>query len=536
MVNTSLNPEFLVSNFLKDIQTAGYNMSDSQADKVRMQSFRDIKKSWSGIRDFQKGRKDTEWAKWYDRFRKAGGQVGWIQSYESIQNLEKDMINKVKSMRPGKALTIKRGLKAVSDFIQKENTAVENAVRLSVFKNLIENDVSEGDAAVIVKELTVNFNKKGAAGQAFNAMYLFYNASVQGSVRIIQAAHRSPKVRKMMLGTVAFAAALDIINRTIGGKDDDGEDRYDKIAPWVKNQNLIIMLPSDKGYVKIPLSWGYNVFHVLGQVAGEAISKKNFDPMEGASRFAGSVVSSFNPVGGEASILQLISPTITDPIVQWAENKDWVGRKLRPDYNPFSQKPESQTYWNSVSAPSKYIAQRLNELTGGDVIRPGKIDISPEAIDHIISNYTGSAGKFVRNLISTPIKLIEGENIETYEVPIMRRVYGKIGNQALSQQFYENYDAVKLVERQIKHYKKDKEKIRDIKKNNPAEIKMLRFLLKRKLSLYKIRRELSKLRKQKVEAKKIKDRSNRMDKIEKIDNKIQKLMMNFNKRYLKGRE
>jgi hypothetical protein len=529
MVNTSLNPEFIISNFLRDLQTAGYNMSDSQADKIKMKAFKDVKSAWRGIRDFQKGNKGTEWAKWYNQFRKAGAKVGWMQDYADVPGLQKDMVKKLKNMEADKKITVRRGLNSVMKFIENENTAVENAVRLSVFKNLIDNGVSETKAAVIAKELTVNFNRKGNMGQTLNAMYLFYNASIQGSARLVSAAKTSSKVRKLMIGTVAFAAALDILNRAVGGVDDDGEDRYDKIAPWIKERNMIIMLPDGKGYVQIMLPWGYNIFHVMGQVAGEAISKENFDPVEGATRIAGATISSFNPVGGEASILQVLSPTLFDPLVQWAENKDWAGRKLRPDSNVFAPKPSSQTYWNSVRAPSKTIAQKLNELTGGDVIKPGKVDISPEAIDLAINTITGGAGKFVGNLISVPIKLAKGEGLESYEIPILRRVYGKIGNQALTQQYYENMDAVRLVKRQYKHYIKDKKKLKEIRKQSPAEIKMLRYLEKKKISISKISREISGLRKSRIAAIKKGDKK----RVDELNAKIEFGMRKFNKRYMR---
>jgi hypothetical protein len=529
MVNTSLNPEFIISNFFRDIQTAGYNMSDSVADKVRLKVFKDVKSAWRGIRDFQKGSKDTEWAKWYDQYRKAGAQVGWAENYRDIIDREKKMISEIKNMHHGNVRTIKRGLNSVMRFIENENTAVENAVRLSIFKNLIESGVPEGKAAFIAKESTVNFNRKGAMGQAINSLYLFYNASIQGSTRIIQAAVKSPKVRKLMAGTVAFAAALDVLNRAVGGKDDDGEDRYDKIAPWIKERNMIIMLPDDKGYAQIPLPWGYNIFHVMGQSAGEAITKKDYSPLEGAARIAGATISSFNPVGGEASILQVLSPSITDPIVQWAENKDWTGRKLRPDANIFSTKPSSQIYWSSVREPSRVVAEKLNELTGGDVIKPGKIDISPEAIDLAINTFTGSAGKFVANLISTPIKAIKGEDIETYEVPIFRRLYGRTGKQALSSDFYENMDAVQLVYRQLKYYQNDKKKIKEIKMESAREVSAIRAMKATK-------KALNVLRKAKKAVMKIQNPQRRKKKLKGINNKMQWIMKNFNSRYKQFKE
>lgn len=524
MVNTSLNPEFIISNFFRDIQTAAYNMSDSQADAIRMKAIRQVGSSFKGIRDYQKGNRGTEWAGWFNLFRHAGGQTGWIDSYRDIEDREKKLIAAIEDMKPGKIRLVKRGMKHALDFISDMNGAVENAIRLSVFKNLVESGMTEAKAARIAKELTVNFNRRGNRGPALNAFYMFFNASIQGSSRLIHAAAKSPKVRKLMIATVGFAAMLDIGNRLLGGDDDDGEYLYDKVPNWVKERNLIIMLPGKAGYLQIPLPWGYNVFHVIGQAAGEVLTKKNNKAVDSAIRVASATWSSFNPVGGESSILQVLSPTISDPLAQWAENKDWSGRKLRPSTSSFAPKPSSQTYWSSVRAPSKWAAEKLNELTGGDEVRPGKIDISPEAIDLVIDTFTGGAGKFISNLISTPIKAARGDSVETYEVPFLRRVYGKPGKQALTQEYYENMDAIRLVDRQLSHYKSDREKLREIREESGAEIR----LIAREKAAAEAMKDLRERRKR---AEKIEDREARVERIKAIDERMEAVMTKFNMHY-----
>jgi len=526
MVNTSLNPEFIISNFARDIQTAAYNMSDSEADKIRMKAIKQVGSAFKGIWQYERNvNRESEWAQWFDRFRHAGGQTGWIQSYEDINEREKDLIRKIKHMQPGKIRLVRRGLEAAFDFIADTNTAVENAIRLSVFKNLVEANVSEAKAAKISKELTVNFNRRGNLGPFLNAAYLFFNASMQGSARIIMAAAKSRKVRKLMAATVGFALMLDIANRLIGGDGDDGEPLYDKIGNWEKERNLIIMLGSGNGYAKIPLPWGYNVFHVLGQAAGEVLTKKHNKIIDSTLRVVGAAISAFNPMGGEASLLQVLSPTITDPFVQWAENKDWTGRKLRPSANVFAEKPSSQTYWKSVREPSRWIAEKLNSLTGGDEIRPGKMDYSPEAFDLAIDTFTGGTGKFVSNLISTPVKLATGDTVETFEVPFLRKVYGKPGKQVLTQEFYENIDEVRLVSRQLNHYKDNPEKVREIIKEYRPEVRLIKRMEVTQDALKQIREARQEIEK-KTKNEEIKER-----KLKALDESADKIMMNFNKHY-----
>ncbi len=525
MVNTALNPEFIISNFARDIQTAAYNMSDSEADKIRMKAIKQIPKAFQGIRDFQKDQRGTEWAKWFDQFRHAGGQTGWVQSYGDIKEREKALIEKIRRMEPGKTWLVRRGLEATLDYISDVNIAVENAVRLSVFKNLVETGVSEGQAARIAKELTVNFNRRGNLGPVLNTLYLFFNASMQGSARIIQAAAKSRKVRKLMTGTVVFAALLDMANRMIGGDDpDDGEALYDKIPEFEKERNLIIMLGSENGYVKIPLPWGYNVFHVLGQAAGEVLTKENNKVTKSAMRVLGATLAAFNPMGSESSLLQMISPTLTDPLVQWAENKDWSGRKLRPSPMPGAEKPASQTYWKSVREPSRWIAETLNELTGGDEVRPGKIDVSPEAIDLAIDTFTGGTGKFISNLISTPVKAVKGDDIETFEIPFLRRLYGKPGKQVLTQEFYENMDEIRLVNRQVNHYRNDPDKLKEIAQEHKPELR----LIERMKATASALKDLRDLRQQ---AEKIVDPEKKKDRLDMIEDRMETVMKGFNAAY-----
>jgi hypothetical protein len=531
LVNTGANPEFIISNFARDLQTAGYNLSSTDADGLKWKIIRDVGKAWRGIRSFQKRNgKNVVWADHFDRFRKAGAQTGWMEFYSGIAAREKKLVAMVNDLRGNsRLLDIKRGLRAVEQFIEHENTAVENAIRLSAFVHATEAGISEAQAAKIAKELTVNFNRKGDYGQAMNALYLFYNAGIQGSARLIAAAAKSRKVRLLMGATIVTAMALDILNRAIGGTDpDDDKDRYDKIPDYVKERNLIIMLPDGKGdYLKVPLPWGYNVLHVLGQVMGEALTKRGFKATDGASRVFGSAFSAFNPLGSEASILQMISPTLTDPLVQWAENKDWTGRKLHPDQNSFDvPKPMSQMYFNSVREPSKWIAQELNELTGGNEVRPGSIDISPAAIDLVIDTFTGGAGKFLSDTLSTPIKALEGDDLESYEVPLVRKVYGLPGMGDLTSEYYDHADAVRLAENEYKHYAAvDRQEALKLREQN-ADV--LRLAPARS----KIEEELTKLRQQRrrVDQSQLSD-ADKKARDEQINREMRTLMQRFNKLY-----
>lgn len=527
VVNTSANPEFILSNFARDIQTAGYNINDTEAKNIKLKIFKDVFKALQGIRRGIRNDYSSEWAKNYRDFARAGAQTGWTDHYKNIEAREKSLKKKLDLLKDGRWKTVRRGMKGLFDFVSNENTAVENAIRLSTYTHLKRIGLSNAKAASAAKNLTVNFNRRGDMGQALNALYLFFNANVQGSARLIYAAARSPAVRKMMYGTVAVATMLDILNRAIGGDDDDGEKKYDKIPTWIKENNLVLMRPNGD-YFKIPLPWGYNTLHVLGQTIGEALdpNKKGFNALSAAGRIGSAVIGSFNPLGSESTILQIVSPTITDPFVQWAENKTFAGTPIRPEQIPFDvPKPEYQMYWQNARGMSKRVAEQLNNLTGGDEIKPGLINVSPEVFDVFIDTFTGGAGKFIDNTINLPVTLAK-KDVPVHKIPFARRLYGESPDFYLRTKFYDNLSTIRYAEKSLKYYIADREKVVEIRKKYG---RALRFIGKAKRARYAIRR-LRKTRRH-IENQKGLTKKTRENKIERIEKAVTKIMTAFNRSY-----
>jgi hypothetical protein len=454
-VNTMLSPEFIITNLSRDVQTAFVNLSDTEAAKVKGRIMREIPKAMKGMHNLWRGNKTHEWAKWARRFESAGGKIGWIDSSGDMIQRVKKLEKEIDLFRDGNVTkkTIHNTLQAIEDY----NSIVENAVRLSAFKNAVESGLmTEKKAALMAKGLTVNFQQKGTFGQLINSLYLFANAGIQGSTRIIGAMKRSPKVRKMVYGGMLASVAIAIANRGIGGEDDDGIDYYDKIEDYIKERNLILMIPGGKGdFVKIPLPWGYNVFWVAGSEIGDALTKPGYEITGGMSRVMAAVSGAFNPLQS-ASLAQSLSPTVLDPVIQIAENKSWSGNPLMPEGNPFAKvkAPDSELYWKSARKPSVFIAKGMNALTGGDVVKSGAIDVSPETLDLIWDTFTGSAGRFLADTLEFPINAATGE-LTVSKTPGLRRVYGAKSMYIDDTLYKENVGDVFEAAERVKEYPRD---------------------------------------------------------------------------------
>ena len=73
----------------------------------------------------------------------------------------------------------------------------------------------------------------------------------------------------MAVGFAVFGGMLTLLNRATSDEDEDGVLFYDKIPDYIKERNIIIMRPDGKNYFKIPLPYGYSLFHTVGVTATE---------------------------------------------------------------------------------------------------------------------------------------------------------------------------------------------------------------------------------------------------------------------------
>ncbi|MEO1169902.1 MAG: LPD38 domain-containing protein [Pseudomonadota bacterium] len=433
--NTSLNPEFTITNAFRDVQTAAVNLQQYDIDKITRGTLKDWKAALSAsVRgSFAQGANRnarTDMDTWYEEFVEEGGRV-YFNQIEDIGLLQKRIANQIAEMNAEGAspaalrLHARAALRATRDFIENANIGVENAVRLAAYKNAREGGMSKMQAASLAKNLTVNFNRRGTAGPLVNAGYLFYNASVQGNVILLKAM-RNKKVRRLLGGIVVSSMLIDMMNAAISDDDEDGESFYDKIPEYVKSRNLVVMVPGGANgrYIAFPLPYGYNIFHHLGRAASELSRGRPFMPTAGA--LVTTMVDSFNPVGGTETLLNFMAPTFADPIVDlYATNRDFTDRPIMPDQSPYGPPvPDNQRYWGSVGPHWRAITDFLNEASGGDEVRPGTVDVSPETLEYMFSFITGAAGSFLNRNVNLVANLAAGEETTASDWPMVRRLTG----------------------------------------------------------------------------------------------------------------
>lgn len=451
LINTALVPEFTVTNAERDIQTAIINIVGEQENGVKLAAMvmKDLPSATKAIfqETFKKG-KDSAMRKEYRQLQATGGTIGFF-GMESIEAKQERIVNQLEDLKKTPQAQAKRAIKAVAELVTDLNLSVENASRLAVYKNAKEMGMSEKRAASLAKNITVNFNRKGEWGNALNAAYLFYNASVQGSFRVFGALkHR--KTQALVSGIAAVAYAVAEMNDIVGGDDDDGESHWSKVPDYVKETYLVIMKADGSGdYYKMKLPYGYNVFWNTGYVLHD-VAKGHETVGEGVTNIARTGLNAFNPLGGSSDFLDMATPTALKPAEQHLRNLDWSGRAIKPKQAPYGlPKPASERAWSRTSPGLKSATRKLNELTGGSIVRPGAVDVSPEVIKHYLKWVTGGAGMFLYRSGTAIEKAYKDEEIDPSDVPFLRTVVGKKSRRVDADRFYTNAEEVQRVDAEL---------------------------------------------------------------------------------------
>ena len=199
---------------------------------------------------------------------------------------------------------------------------------------------------------------------------------------------------------------LTIINRSLSDEDEDGVLFYDKIPDYVKERNMIIVMPSGVGagrdYVAVPMPYGFNIFANIGSSAVD-VTEGARDVDEALSFITMSFISSFVPLGfGQSSdlfkhVVKAGTPTILKPLIEASINETYFGGKVFMEQLPYgTPKPESSMSFRSPESVKDFFAW-LNTLEafgepGGSEEVTGALDFNPDKLWYMVNYFFGGSG------------------------------------------------------------------------------------------------------------------------------------------------
>ncbi|EFP6985123.1 hypothetical protein HLL39_000456 [Shigella sonnei] len=487
-VNTSYNPEFLVSNFIRDVQTAVMNLKAEQGrsdGKLKgldnlsaLAVVKDSRSAMSAVYASLRGKtltgKGAQWQKVWKEFVEDGGKTGWFNMGD-LEGQQKEMDRLVSLAKGGWKGQSIGAWHSFLNLVEDANGAVENALRLSAYKHARDAGLSRQQAASLAKNMTVNFNRRGEQGALMNSLYMFANASIQGTANLVRTLGHlngdGPLLerlrwknlnvpQKIALAAVGAGYLLGSLNRSVAGEDDDGVNWYDKVPYHVKERNLVIMKSMFGGrageYWSIPLPYGYNVFFLLGHTS-EGVAAGDLTASRAAGNVVGGILGAFSPIGSETSetlsgaLLKNAAPTILRPFANLAMNENFMGAQIYQENMPFgTPKPDSQLGRRSTPEAYKAFAFWLNAFSGGSQYRPGAVDITPESLKFWIDYISGGTGRFISKTTDAAVKSLNGIDIPEQQVPFLGKISGEVMPYADQQKMYDRMTEVAQYHAELK--------------------------------------------------------------------------------------
>ena len=470
---TTFQPDFIVSNFLRDTiysnsmvwikeepkYAAKYNVNFTKLPLIKMKLL---------LAQYRKGEldMDNEVELMFQQFMRNGGETGFLRMAD-IESHKKEIDKILKSM--GSNLPLGAAREALFTWVGEVGRAIEMRARFAAFVTSREAGRSIDRAIWDSKEISVNFNKKGAGdtmlgmhGQTLvgntssfisgvgRMFYVFWNAAMQGTFNNFgKYGLRHPaKAITLMLG--AYSMGLLISALGAGGDDDS----YYDLPETTRRQNILIKGPGNT-WIKIPLSIEYRSIYGMGELAGSTIFHK--EKLE-----LGDLVTQMSQIlpidfmeGKEA-----FYPSSVKPVIEVANNRSWYGSPIWKETEYNKPLPQWTKAFKSANRDLVNLAALLNEVSGGNKYKKGEIDLNPAAIEYLLRQYTGGVFTVYNQLRNMTDVAMNNKDFDWRYVPLANRVVMTGGDEqnasrGLDKKFYDYLDRYKAKVAEINGFKND---------------------------------------------------------------------------------
>ena len=467
---TQRNPEFIFRNLIRD---RFYAMEAARVKEgaIDPQYMGRLQKNWisavgqvvgltarynSGTLDMN----DAQDRMFYE-FMMNGGATG-VTRLLNPEEYKGEIADIAKEMQRGKFHYAKVA-KLVTKYVDLFGSVSEAITRFATYRTSRELGRSVARSVWDAKEITTNFNKKGAGSKAirkddgrwlrmsgetasfFKNFVIFTNANVQGFHNQWQLAKNNPKrfIARFVAKWVALGFAMPLINNLLAGLFGGDDDHYQDLPETARRNSLCLFVPK-VGWVKIPLGFGLRSAYAMGGLLSEQLfyPKGDYTSM---TRSLFNIALDLMPLSmgsSEQDWWLNVVPSSLRPLAENIANKDWTGRPIVNE-NVNENWSEYRRANNHTSPVSVYISEKLSDWTGGDEYTPGFVNLNPSQFEHIALGLLSGVGTLVGNTFETTANLIQGEELDTRHIPFLKDFFSTSGGVTHTSAVKRNFYALK---------------------------------------------------------------------------------------------
>ena len=493
MMQTSLSPEFVISNFQRDVLTAATGTyikygwgagKDFASNLTKVMPVSGLQEGnpfgiYNLIHKYNKGTLDktNDIERMFDEFVRKGGMTG-ISSITRAEEFEKQMEKSVKRIKRGKLNVPQQLWEDLADGIEFMNKGIENATRFAAYMTSRKMGKNVTDSIFDAKECSVNFNMKGSGawGNLWMRRYILYANPALQSLRMLGTWYEaSPKRFMGVFSTVLTASILTaMLGYACGGDDGDDNDWY-KLNEF--NRYNYISVKAGNGFVHWSLSQEIRPVWALGQIIFDWSNSRVSAPI--AINSMATQLNNLSPMaffsGGSdnddsfwKTAVKAWTPTVVaDFMDAYAWNENFLGKNItyRNDWN--KEAPEWRKAGKDTPKWAVNLSRAWNKATGGADNRKSWWDspaLNPSAVYYIMSSQFGGMGTLATKLSRAFEQWQDPEQeVEARNIPFVSKFWVTVGddyskNRVLNEEFKSIWNEWKLTDYEIKHNKSDLEK------------------------------------------------------------------------------
>lgn len=455
-INTSLNPEFWISNMQRDllfgVMSSFINGNDVKSFGKNILSPRRLMKLMSSYRNGTLGNSKLE--SYYREFAENGAITGY-----TVINSNDYWEQKIQATIDPKFPAKVKASKFLAAW-QNLGEATEQMTRFAAYVTARENGQDVVTAVSAAKEITVNFNRKGS-GKAISKSELsqllkkngehlskkeivlwhlvsfipaygrrtimFFNAGVQALNAMYKLyAKDSRRFASCMLGYFLLGVAGALAHGLLGGDDDDND--YLDMPDYTRQNNLL--LGCNGIYFKWALPQEARVFYAFGDMfvnhlMGRSPHKNLLKEMSGTLNDM--LPLPLLPFGVEfRDFVRDFVPSVVQPFADIVSNKDFTGSRVYNDLKYLSDEERKRTprYQYALSGTGSGFVEAskfLNILSGGNEYDAGWANVPPEVMQHIVETLGGglltTVNRGIRTLSGT-VDAVSGKDVFNQDLSV----------------------------------------------------------------------------------------------------------------------
>lgn len=468
---TTRSPKFIIRNMIRDSLYAATAVSIKEDGKYFKGFMKNLGKNygrmWGLIKKYQDGTLDEkdDIERYMKEFIMNGGETGYtaLMRLEDYKRMTDRLIGRANK---GRLMKIADGEKGFLALIDYANRCAEDMARFAVYVTSRESGRSVERSISDAKNVSVNFNTKGAGrkygANFFRTFYLFFNAGVQGLSNFVSLAKKNPKKFSVAMSVIFLSGVVvpmlnALISDAIGGDDDE----YLDLPDWVRRNNIVI--GGGGFYLTIPLGIEMRALYGMGGIiydwSAGRMKHKNVG-LEMLEQVASMLPLDISAGGdGWGGVVEALTPDLLAPIMQVVRNRDFTGKPIYRNYDYNKLYPGHTKAYAGTNKALVKSTELLNDITGGDLATRGAINLNPAVIEHLVQGYFGGALTFWNEVSKTVSMAWDEDARELNNVPILNVFLQHNGERTASSYdndvFYHYKDEADETEIRLREYRRN---------------------------------------------------------------------------------